>query len=104
MVTPIARATGKISIHPAERWCDRNPAPRKGPRHRCGLRAAAIAHAASRASGFLTSQIEEQIVQPAAHVIWSQLVVILMSANPNPEEGVAFDKATDRAIMIAYSR
>src|SRR5262245_20781983 len=38
MVPPLARAAGKISIHPAKGRCDRNPAPREGPRHFCRLR------------------------------------------------------------------
>ena len=33
MVTPLARAAGKISINPAEARCDRNLAPGEGPRH-----------------------------------------------------------------------
>jgi hypothetical protein len=32
-----------------------------------------------------------------------QFIVILMSADPNPEEGIALYKATHRAIMVAYS-
>ena len=43
--------------------------------------------------------------QSVAHVIWfrSELIVILMSANPSPEEGIILHKATHRAIMVAYS-
>jgi len=43
--------------------------------------------------------------QSVAHVIWfrSELIVILMSANPSPEEGITLHKATHRAIMVAYS-
>src|SRR6266508_1756101 len=33
MVMSLARAAGTISIDPAEARCDRNPAPREGPRH-----------------------------------------------------------------------
>jgi hypothetical protein len=44
--------------------------------------------------------------QSVAHVMWfrSELIVILMSADPSPEEGIALNKATHRAIMFAYSR
>ena len=40
-----------------------------------------------------------------AYVIWfrSELIVILMSANPSPQEVITLHKATHRAIMVAYS-
>jgi hypothetical protein len=43
--------------------------------------------------------------QSVAHVIWFRLqpIVILMSADPSPEEGIALNKATHSAIMVAYS-
>jgi hypothetical protein len=39
------------------------------------------------------------------HVMWfrSELIVILMSADPSPEEGITVHQATQRAIMVAYS-
>ena len=44
--------------------------------------------------------------QSAAHGIWFrlQLIVILMSADPSPEERIAINEATHRAIVLAYSR
>ena len=43
--------------------------------------------------------------QSVAHVIWfrSELIVILMSADPSPEESIPLRKVTDSAIMVAYA-
>ena len=43
--------------------------------------------------------------QSVAHLIWfrSEPIVILMRANPSPEESITLHKATHRAIMVAYS-
>jgi hypothetical protein len=44
--------------------------------------------------------------QSVAHVIWFrlQLIVIFVRADPNPEERIAINEATHRAIVLAYSR
>src|SRR5213083_741839 len=47
MVTPLPRATGKISIDPAGARCDRNLAPRERPRHRRRLRSVTTTDQAS---------------------------------------------------------
>ena len=48
MVTPLARASGRISIDPAEARCGRNLAPRERPRHRRRLRSVTTTDQACR--------------------------------------------------------
>src|SRR5256886_17162401 len=48
MVTPLARAAGRISIDPAEARCGRNLAPREGPRHCRRLRSVTTTDEPSR--------------------------------------------------------
>jgi len=52
MVTSLARGAGTISIDPAEERCDRNPAPREGPRHWRRVRSVTTTDESNGADGF----------------------------------------------------
>ena len=52
MVTPLARAAGTISIHPAAARCGRHLAPRERPRHRRRLRSVTTTDEASRTRSY----------------------------------------------------
>jgi hypothetical protein len=44
--------------------------------------------------------------QSVAHVIWFrlQLIIILVRADPNPEERITFHESAHGAIVLAYPR